>query len=517
MAQKTGNHKEGIRSVGGIKAMLQSHATFRYAFAILASCLALLLRMLLTPVMGEYNPYHTVWLAVVFVAWTSGVGPSIVATLLGAFGVWFWLLPPVHSFTRHDQAQLFGMAGFLLFSLIIIALAYSNRRGGIAQSKLAAIVESSDDAIVSKNLNGIISSWNGSAERLFGYTANEAIGKHITLIIPPERRAEEDIIINKIRGGERVDHFETVRERKDGRKIHVSLTISPVRDSSGMIVGASKVARDITGRRQAEQTLRENQERLRKTEKLAAAGQLAASLAHEVNNPLSSVTNALFLLERQSGLNPTSRNLVGMAKTELARLSRIVKQSLSYYRMEEAPKDVDLGATLQQSLEVFSTKFDTAGIQISKTIVDRQYTTGFVDEIRQVIDNLLLNAIEAMPQGGKLKVSLHPSRDWKNRDRFGVRMIIADSGSGIPRELLSKVCQPFFTTKPEKGTGLGLWVVQGIIAKHDAMIQIRSSVRQRRSGTVFSIWWPTTNGMSESPKSYNQQSSRKEVGDCAFS
>jgi PAS domain S-box-containing protein len=141
-----------------------------------------------------------------------------------------------------------------------------------ARGRLAAIVESSDDAIVSKNLDGIITSWNASAERLFGYTAAEAIGQHITLIIPPERRSEEDMIIDRIRHGYRVDHFETVRVRKDGTRVELSLTISPVKDESGRIVGASKVARDITERRQAERALLDSQERLRKAEKLAPPG-----------------------------------------------------------------------------------------------------------------------------------------------------------------------------------------------------------------------------------------------------
>jgi PAS domain S-box-containing protein len=396
----------------------------------------------------------------------------------------------VYQPLRSDGGQVQGvLVHGIDVTYEVLARKEINRRDR-ATGLLAAIVDSSDDAVVSKNLDGIITSWNKSAERLFGYSAEEAIGRHITLIIPLDRRAEEDMIIDRIRHGQRVDHFETMRLRKDGSPIELSLTISPVRDAAGRIIGASKVARDITDRRQAARILRENQERLRKTEKLAAAGQLAASLAHEINNPLSSITNVLYLLKHHPGLDPKAQHFVSIASTELTRMSRIVKQSLSYYRSRTLPKDVDIAAAVDESLQVFGGKFDRGGIRVTRKIAKAEPVLGFPDEVRQVIDNLLLNAVEAMPSGGRLAVSVHPSRSWRDTSVYGVRLTIADSGSGIPRGILPRIFEPFFTTKPEKGTGLGLWVVRGLLARHEGAIRVRSSAAPGRCGTTMSVLWP---------------------------
>lgn len=243
--------------------MRKSETLFRYFLAIAATFVALYLRYLLMPLLGNQNPYHTVWLAVVFSAWYCGTGPAIVSTLIATLGVDYWFLPPFHTFAIHDRTEFYGMLGFLAFSSALIVLGASNRRGFEARSRLAAIVESSDDAVISKNLDGVITSWNRGAERVFGYTAAEAVGQHITLIIPPEHRNEEVEILARLRRGERTDHFETVRQRKDGALLNISVTISPVRDAVGGVIGASKVARDITQQKQGERALRESEERFR--------------------------------------------------------------------------------------------------------------------------------------------------------------------------------------------------------------------------------------------------------------
>jgi len=234
----------------------------RYAIAVAATFAALYLRHLLAPLLGENNPYHTIWMAVVFSAWYCGVGPSIVTTVLGLLGVWYWFLPPAHSWVIPDRSQLFGALGFLVFSGAIIALGESNRRAAAQRFRLAAIVDYSDDAIVSKDLNGIIMTWNRGAERLFGWTEQEAIGRPITMLIPPELHSEESKILEQIKAGKPIERLETVRCTKTGERLAISLTISPVKDPTGRILGASKIAHDITERKRMEENLKNAHEEL---------------------------------------------------------------------------------------------------------------------------------------------------------------------------------------------------------------------------------------------------------------
>jgi two-component system CheB/CheR fusion protein len=354
----------------------------------------------------------------------------------------------------------------------------------LATARLAAIVEGSDDAIIAKDLNGIIKSWNLGAERIFGYKAEQVIGKPITILIPPDRIGEEAIILDSIRRGEHVDHYESIRLHKDGRLLTVSLTISPIVNSQGQIVGASKIARDITGRKLADAALM-------KAEKLAAAGRLAAAIAHEINNPLQSVTNLIAMLASSPKLEPEERALAKAAEEELGRIAHLTRQSLSFYRDNTAPGPVSLEETLEGVLGIFANR-----MKVKEIAVEKRCSSGvpriksFAGEIRQVLTALLLNAIDAVPRGGTISVRIRKSSRWADSRVAGIRLSIADNGIGISSANMSRVFEPFFTTKGEQRTGLGLWVANGIVSRLGGTIHQRSSTLPGRTGTCFSIFFP---------------------------
>ncbi len=347
---------------------------------------------------------------------------------------------------------------------------------------MAAVVESSDDAIITKDLNGIITSWNAGAERIFGWTAAEAVGKSILLIIPPELHPDETMILGKLVRGERIDHFETVRVTKSGERRELALTISPVRDETGRVIGASKIARDITSRKRAE-------EALRMSEKLASAGRMAATIAHEINNPLEAVINLIYLAATDPSLSPQTRKHLQQADEELGRIAHIARQTLGFYRESTAPEPTRLADLFQSLALVYGARLRQKKIRLDLDLEYGLQARGVRGELRQVMANILQNSIEAVPVGGVIVVRATPARHWPSQRR-GVRITIADSGGGIPRQQRTRIFDPFFTTKPQVGTGLGLWVAKEIIEHHGGAIRLRSNTTPGKSWTAVSVFLP---------------------------
>ncbi len=365
-----------------------------------------------------------------------------------------------------------------------------------ARFQLAAIVESSDDAIMSKDLNGIITSWNQAAARLFGYTAEEIVGSSILRLIPEELHSEEREILSKLRAGQRIEHFETIRVRRNGERFPVSLTISPMKDSTGKIIGASKILRDISERKQLEQSLVQ-------AEKLAATGRMAASIAHEINNPLEALLNLIYLAKENAESAAEVQTFLAAAENEVARVSHIARQTLGYYREQASPGRVSVSELMRDALQFYEPKLRTSGIEIHRELHGEYTLTLKRGEIMQVISNLIANAAHAMPEGGVLKASVRSnSRVLATGARVnGVLLEIEDNGCGIAEENRQRIFEPFFTTRGTVGTGIGLWIARQFVEGHGGSIEMWSSVDPASHGTRMSIFLPFENAYSDASKS----------------
>jgi PAS domain S-box-containing protein len=337
------------------------------------------------------------------------------------------------------------------------------------QALLAAIIDSSEDAIVSKTLDGTIRSWNASAERMFGYTAAEAVGRPITLIIPPDRLDEEREIIARIRRGERIEHYETIRLSKEGRPIDISLSISPVRDRAGNIIGASKIARDITDRKLAEAAQRDGERR---------KDEFLATLAHELRNPLAPIRNSLHLLRLSDGSSPAAKRVHEMMERQVHQLVRMVDDLLEVSRISRGNIDlknerVQLATIIHNAVETSKPLIEAGGHKLAVSLpAEPIMVDGDAVRLAQVFANVLNNAAKYTDKGGQIAVSAR-------REGSHATVSIRDTGIGIPREMLSRVFDMFAQVdhtqrRSQGGLGIGLNLVRTLVTMHGGSVEARS-------------------------------------------
>jgi len=602
-----------------------------------------------------------------------------------------------------------------------------------ASQKLAAIVESSDEAIIGKTLDGTITSWNRGAQQLYGYTAQEVLGRHISILLQQGQTDEMPHLLEQLRKGVTIEHYETLRQRKDGNVIPVLVKISPIQDTNGVVVGASSFAHDITERKRAEEALRRQADLLRlsfdaiivwqfdgsieswnlgaerlygfseeealgrvthellatihpkpwseiradllqnrvwegelrhhkrdgsevivsarkqliryadgsehvleanrditehkraeealhqsedrwsttlrsigdavistcaqgkvmfmnevaekltgwplaeaqghdlsevfnivsevtrikpespvskvvrmgqvvglanhtalisrngtefpiedsgapilgnegqitgvvlvfhdisekrraeravrDSERLAMTGRMASTLAHEIHNPLDTVGSLLYLIEQDADAPETVRRRATMASEEVTRVTQMTRHMLSFQREAKTPVPIKIGEVLDNVIALYERKIESSGIQVEKQVEFEGEFIGLPGEMRQVFANLVSNAIEAIGKNGKIRLHAYASRDWR-QGRRGLRVTVADNGPGIPAEVRDKIFDPFFTTKGEAGTGLGLWIISGIVGNNDGILRVRTICKDGRSGTCFSVFFP---------------------------
>ena len=357
------------------------------------------------------------------------------------------------------------------------------------RSRLAAIVESSDDAIISKDLSSIIKSWNSGATRLFGYSAEEAIGKSITMLMPPERVNEEPGILDRIRHGDRIEHYETVRRRKDGTLVEISLSVSPIFDEQGHVVGAAKIARDITDRKQSERALVQIDRR---------KNEFLATLAHELRNPLAPIRNSLNLLRLTRSESAADDSVLAIMERQVDHMVRLVDDLLEISRIatgkiELRIEAVEIAAVIRSAVETSRPVIDANRHQLAIQLPTEPLTIqGDAMRLSQAVANLLNNSAKYTEPRGQIWLTVAHDKDW-------VVISVRDNGIGISADLLPHVMEMFMQADRKKrnykdGLGIGLALVKQLVEMHGGSVEPKSAGDNK--GSEFTIRLPLSRQQS---------------------
>jgi PAS domain S-box-containing protein len=355
-----------------------------------------------------------------------------------------------------------------------------------SEERWATTLRSIGDAVISTCARGKVIFMNAVAEKLTGWPLSEAQGRDLeevfNIVNEMTREKPESPVAKVVRMGQVVglaNH--TALISRDGTEYPIEDSGAPIRNQDGEITGVVLVFHDVVEKRKAEKAVRHS-------ERLAVTGRLAATLAHEIHNPLDTVGNLLYLMDLAPDLQ-AARQHVALASQEVARVTQMTRHMLAFQRESSKPVPVNIEEILDSVVALFVRKIEAAGIQIEKQVRFEQEFLGLPSEIRQVFANLFGNAVEAVERNGKIRLHAFASRDWRTGQR-GLRVVVADNGPGIPAEVRGKIFEPFFTTKGEAGTGLGLWITSGIIEKNDGTLRLRTVTRAGRTGTCFSVFLP---------------------------
>lgn len=343
------------------------------------------------------------------------------------------------------------------------------------------------DGVIACDPEGRVVLMNPVAEELTGWTEAEAKGRllpEVFHIVNERTRALVENPVDKVR---RTGHtvglaYHTILIRKDGSECGIDDSASPIRRTQKKIIGVVLVFRDCTERRSSEIALM-------RAEKLAAAGKLAASIAHEVNNPLEGLTNMLYLANESTNIEEI-RQWLAQAQGEVNRLSYITRRTLGFYRENAQSSAYRPAEVIEEVMSFYVPEALAKNVQLEAQIRTQQEIYGVPGELRQVLSNLISNSIDAMPNGGVIRLVARRVTSLRDSRQSGVRITVADNGPGIPPPVLQHIFEPFFTTKQDTGTGLGLWVSKELIEKHGGSLRVHSSISGAITGTVFSIYLP---------------------------
>jgi len=486
----------------------KTNTAYGYAIAIMGTVLVIALRYAMVARWGARYPFAFFFLIMIASAWVGGRRPGLVAMVLGWLSV-TWVLPSLGVFGHDRQTDMMGHILFLTQSLVVI-FAFASLRHRIdvvsAKQEAEAALEDSQrrlaDSLAEAEINlkrlkmiegavnagtwefdvtSGISHWPAGISSLWGLPPQYhrvALDEFVSRIYQEDRERVVQTVQTALATG---DSYETeFRVVWPDRSIHwLSARGAVLRDEQDQPKKVIGIALEVTERRQTEHALRES-------EKLAATGRMAATIAHEINNPLEAVVNLVYLAKNDPNLSSATREYLANADLELGRVGHMVRQTLGFYRENAGPKWIDAGEMVQQIAELYRNKILRKEAQVDIR-ADNCEIFAVEGELRQVISNLISNAIDAVAMNGRIRIRVRRlSRNGANL----VRIVVADNGHGIAPENRARLFQPFFTTKASVGTGLGLWVSKGIIEKHHGRILLRTSTDPWRSGTVFCVDFP---------------------------
>lgn len=478
----------------------------KYGVAVLASAAALAARAALDPLLGDSVPYVTLFVGTLIATWLGGIGPGVLAGILQVLVAQYAWVEPRLRLSLWNERRTVAVATYCLTSAVLI-WTVARLRDAERHAKLDAARRSASEwawqesqrrleiAIQSTSLGwfdwdittGKLK-WSGEARKIYGVSPDEkpTAERFVSLLHPDDRAHAEaagKAAMNPEGDGKYSDQLRIVRPDGAIRWVtgrgQVTFAPAPNRRAVGLV----GTVLDITEQKLAEHALID-------AEKFAASGRLAASIAHEINNPLESVTNLLYLMETVRDERQRVHFLT-LAQQELARASRVAAQMLRFYREDKAVAPTQLAEVLDSVVHDFAPRLAKQRLNLRRDYDHHVPAIRcFAGELRQVFNNLLQNAIDASPHGGSIVIRVRKGIDWSYREnRRGLRTVIADQGAGMHPETRLRLFEPFFTTKGPAGTGLGLWISKGLIEKHGGHIRVRTSYSGRH-GTAFAVFLP---------------------------
>ena len=432
-------------------------------------------------------PWTSSFLVVALVASRGGVAPALLATGISSCGIYLFVLSP-RSKHLYDPSSLVQVA---LFDLTALVIMYLVRERNVAMSSLQSsemhyrsVTETASDVIITIDSESRILSINPAVHSMFGYTPEDLIGEQMLILMPERFHAAH-------RGGIARHLATAVRQipwtgvqlpgrRKDGEEIPLEISFgSYFAEGQQRFTG---FIRNVSDRRDAQAALMQS-------EKLAAVGRLASSIAHEINNPLEAVTNLLYLSRGSVDL-PEIQAYLETAAREVQRISVIANQTLQFHKQSSTPEPVNCADLVSSCLTLYQGRLINNNISVEQRQRACRHATCTEGEIRQVLNNLIGNAIHALPpEGGRILIRSRDAIDWED-GRQGVILTVADTGTGMSPQIREKLFEPFFTTKGIGGAGLGLWVSGQLTERNQGKLRVRSSQREARSGTVFTLFLP---------------------------